>query len=319
VPVFSARTGDSGAYEAGWKRMQAIITAESAACQGGGGGGGGGGTHNVTVAVRLRPVNEREQRLRAGVCVRCEGNAVLLTSRGIGGGGGGSEEQGGGGGGGASGARAGKSGHGQRGSRQKGQQGGGGNEEGKGGGSYDEAGGTTLRFAFDYVFDSACKPNAAGGKAGGGASSGSDYATQRTVFETLGLATLANAWRGLNASLFAYGQTGSGKSYSMQGGGRDLGLIPRVCEYLFAFVERHADPGVEYGVEASYFEVYVARGGALAKARSPAPRLVLSRRLAHSLTHSLTRALLCLSFPLTLTPLLVAPRRHHHHYNYQLQ
>ena len=95
----------------------------------------------------------------------------------------------------------------------------------KGGAGSDKG---ELRFAFDFVFDSSNPPASTteGGSGGGGhlmaqsqspaPASKSDHATQRTVFETLGLATLAHAWRGLNSALFAYGQTGAGKSFSMQ-------------------------------------------------------------------------------------------------------
>lgn len=50
---------------------------------------------------------------------------------------------------------------------------------------------------------------------------GSNYATQRMVFDDLGQGVLNNAFEGFNCSLFAYGQTGAGKSYSMVGYGNN--------------------------------------------------------------------------------------------------
>ena len=52
---------------------------------------------------------------------------------------------------------------------------------------------------------------------------GSNYSSQRVVFEDLGMGVLNNAYEGYNTSLFAYGQTGSGKSYSMIGYGSNKG------------------------------------------------------------------------------------------------
>jgi hypothetical protein len=116
-------------------------------------------------------------------------------------------------------------------------------------------------FNFDYVFDSFD-------------SDSSSFANQQVVFETVGIDLLVNAWCGYNVSIFAYGQTGSGKSYSMQGAGSgsDLGIIPRLCEYLFYLINRKdqeakdADASgthdggpveqLELQVDASYVEVY---------------------------------------------------------------
>jgi hypothetical protein len=120
-------------------------------------------------------------------------------------------------------------------------------------------GGKEQSFNFDYVFNSFD-------------SGSSSFANQQVVFETVGIDLLVNAWCGFNVSIFAYGQTGSGKSYSMQGAGSgsDLGIIPRLCEYLFYVIDRKNqetkdDDGLisggpvqqlELQVDASYLEVY---------------------------------------------------------------
>ena len=65
---------------------------------------------------------------------------------------------------------------------------------------------------------------------------------------------LAKAWQGYNACLFAYGQTGSGKTFSIMGYAQDKGIIPRVCDALFYFIERTKDEA-SYKVDASYLEM----------------------------------------------------------------
>ena len=67
---------------------------------------------------------------------------------------------------------------------------------------------------------------------------GSNYASQKVVFDDLGMGVLKNAYDGYNTSLFAYGQTGSGKSYSMIGYGENKGIVPITCEELFKKIER---------------------------------------------------------------------------------
>lgn len=85
------------------------------------------------------------------------------------------------------------------------------------------------------------------------------FATQKTVFDDLGVGVLENAWSGYNTSLFAYGQTGSGKSYSMVGYGKEKGIIPCACEELFARITRAAGGATTFKVEASMMEIYNER------------------------------------------------------------
>ena len=98
------------------------------------------------------------------------------------------------------------------------------------------------KFRFDYCFDS-FKPGAP------------NFVNQEQVFRAVGLDVLAKAWTGFNACLFAYGQTGSGKTYSVMGYGGDKGIIPRICEALFYFIERTKTPE-KFKVDACYLEVY---------------------------------------------------------------
>ena len=143
---------------------------------------------------------------------------------------------------------------------------------------------TARKFAFDQCFWSADGPdggatnNANGGHGRGDCAEGDDgdgdggfevgdgrrHATQRDVYELLGVPLLRGAWDGYNCSMFAYGQTGSGKTFTMMGeaptsassaaaaGANDggaaaslaaiamteraegAGLIPRICSVLFA-------------------------------------------------------------------------------------
>lgn len=104
------------------------------------------------------------------------------------------------------------------------------------------AGPTTFRF--DYCFQSfnASAPN---------------FADQEHVFYSVGIDILAKAWSGFHACLFAYGQTGSGKTHSVMGSGSTYGVLPRLCEALFYFIDR-SDNTEAFKVDATYIEVYVS-------------------------------------------------------------
>ncbi len=58
------------------------------------------------------------------------------------------------------------------------------------------------KFTFDYSYWSHTSP------------ADPNFASQKTVFDDLGVLVLENAWQGYNVSLFAYGQTGSILSFS---------------------------------------------------------------------------------------------------------
>ena len=96
--------------------------------------------------------------------------------------------------------------------------------------------------SFDFCFDS-FDPTS------------SSFVGQEKVFNAVGIDILAKAWTGYNACLFAYGQTGSGKTYSIMGYHADKGVIPRICDALFYFIERTKDEK-SFGVSASYLEIY---------------------------------------------------------------
>ncbi len=85
------------------------------------------------------------------------------------------------------------------------------------------------------------------------------FATQRRVYEDLGIEMLDHAFEGYNVCIFAYGQTGAGKSYTMMGRLEpgQKGIIPQMCGALF---ERVATAGhTEATVEVSYMEIYCER------------------------------------------------------------
>ncbi|KAF2075782.1 hypothetical protein CYY_002915 [Polysphondylium violaceum] len=84
----------------------------------------------------------------------------------------------------------------------------------------------------------------------------SHFATQKTVFDDLGVEVLKNAWEGFNCSIFAYGQTGSGKSYSMLGYGEEKGIIPLVCEEMFERIKNSPTQETVFKVEVSFMEIY---------------------------------------------------------------
>jgi len=102
--------------------------------------------------------------------------------------------------------------------------------------------GEVRNFSFDYSYWSHAPAD--------------NFATQKVVFDDVGIGVLENAWQGYNVSLFAYGQTGAGKSYSMVGYGEDRGIIPLALEELFRRIEVNDQPDVTFRVEASMMEIY---------------------------------------------------------------
>ncbi|EAA04239.4 AGAP007592-PA [Anopheles gambiae str. PEST] len=98
-------------------------------------------------------------------------------------------------------------------------------------------------FAFDHCFYST-DANA------------NNFASQELVFNNIGRDILENAFQGYNACIFAYGQTGSGKSYTMMGSQDSKGIIPRLCDELFASIAAKQTDELNYKVEVSYMEIY---------------------------------------------------------------
>jgi hypothetical protein len=112
----------------------------------------------------------------------------------------------------------------------------------KGGSAGSAKAGKGREFVFDHALDSFDPSDPL-------------FVSQNEVFGKLGWTVLGNAWKGYNATLFAYGQTGAGKSFAMQGPDVDPGIIPRVCEHLFYFIQHRGEAGVSYAVDASFLEV----------------------------------------------------------------
>ncbi|VDM40860.1 unnamed protein product [Toxocara canis] len=107
----------------------------------------------------------------------------------------------------------------------------------------------THSFNFDYSYWSFNKDD-------------SHFASQKQVYDDLGVEMLEHSFEGYNVCIFAYGQTGSGKSYTMMGKPNDeheMGIIPRLCNHLFQRVHQNADPNVKFSVEVSYMEIYCER------------------------------------------------------------
>ena len=88
----------------------------------------------------------------------------------------------------------------------------------------------------------------------------SNYAGQSNLFDDLGSPLLDNAFEGYNNCIFAYGQTGSGKSYSMMGYGKEIGIIPMICQEMFTRINKIQEDNVtKCTVEVSYLEIYNER------------------------------------------------------------
>ncbi|CEF75555.1 hypothetical protein FGSG_10189 [Fusarium graminearum PH-1] len=87
-----------------------------------------------------------------------------------------------------------------------------------------------------------------------------NYAGQSNLFDDLGQPLLDNAFEGYNNCIFAYGQTGSGKSYSMMGYGKEIGIVPMICQEIFKRADEiQKDGKTKCTVEVSYLEIYNER------------------------------------------------------------
>lgn len=58
------------------------------------------------------------------------------------------------------------------------------------------------------------------------------YASQETVYETVGRELVDHVLQGFNIAVLAYGQTGSGKTYTMMGNSHEMGLIGHMSEAI---------------------------------------------------------------------------------------
>ncbi|XP_048397686.1 kinesin-like protein KIF1A isoform X19 [Stegostoma tigrinum] len=88
-----------------------------------------------------------------------------------------------------------------------------------------------------------------------------NYASQQQVYRDIGEEMLEHAFEGYNVCIFAYGQTGAGKSYTMMGKQEkeQQGIIPQLCEDLFARINDSTNANLSYSVEVSYMEIYCER------------------------------------------------------------
>lgn len=124
----------------------------------------------------------------------------------------------------------------------------------------DPSSGKDKKFYFDYSYwshDGFVEDEDSGLLVKSSASS--NYASQKLVFDDLGIEVLDNAWGGYHTCLFAYGQTGSGKSYSIVGYGKNEGIIPMACREIFDRItaaESKPDNKVKYEVTISMLEIY---------------------------------------------------------------
>lgn len=90
-----------------------------------------------------------------------------------------------------------------------------------------------------------------------------EKASQKDVFQTVGIPVTKNVLDGYNSTIFAYGQTGSGKTYTITGGPEryeDRGIIPRVISNLFRTMQDASRSGTTYSCYVSYLEIYNSSG-----------------------------------------------------------
>ncbi|KAK3104520.1 hypothetical protein FSP39_003955, partial [Pinctada imbricata] len=105
-------------------------------------------------------------------------------------------------------------------------------------------------YNFDYSYWSHTNPN------------DPKFASQKQVYNDIGVEMLDHTFEGYNVCIFAYGQTGSGKSYTMMGKSGEKGqegIIPQLCEDLFERIKERRTEDLQFSVEVSYMEIYCER------------------------------------------------------------
>ena len=90
-------------------------------------------------------------------------------------------------------------------------------------------------FTFDRVYDQA--------------------AQQKDVYENTARPAVEAVLSGYNATMIAYGQTGTGKTYTMEGVGKEKGIIPRATEDIFDYI-KSCPENRRFRVRASYMQIY---------------------------------------------------------------
>lgn len=80
--------------------------------------------------------------------------------------------------------------------------------------------------------------------------------SQESVYNTIGKNAVEWVGQGYNSTIFVYGATSSGKSHTMFGTQTDVGIIPRTCQDLYAYIEQNENV-VEASVKCSFIEIYL--------------------------------------------------------------
>lgn len=86
--------------------------------------------------------------------------------------------------------------------------------------------------------------------------------TQADIFDFSIRTTVQDVMNGYNGTVFAYGQTGAGKSYTMMGDMNNdatKGVIPRIAEQIFNYIQQDATSTTTFVVGVSYMEIYMER------------------------------------------------------------
>lgn len=86
--------------------------------------------------------------------------------------------------------------------------------------------------------------------------------TQADIFDFSIRTTVQDVMNGYNGTVFAYGQTGAGKSYTMMGDMNNdgtKGVIPRIAEQIFNYIQQDAASTTTFVVGVSYMEIYMER------------------------------------------------------------
>ena len=78
---------------------------------------------------------------------------------------------------------------------------------------------------------------------------------QESVYSTVGKEIINDILNGYNGTIFAYGQSGSGKTFTMYGTDINKGIIPRIVDEIFNYVES-TNGDIEFELKLSVFQIY---------------------------------------------------------------
>ena len=82
--------------------------------------------------------------------------------------------------------------------------------------------------------------------------------SQLELYSTAARPVVLNTLEGYNGSIITFGQTAAGKTYTIEGGpsSETRGIIPRVAEEIFSYIEESSNSASRFLVRVSFLQIY---------------------------------------------------------------